>query len=124
MDVLRLKMTEKKRRQDQRGAAPKEICPKCKKEYLKIAAGREEKIWARIGQYCPNPSCDYIIKDLVELKEEAEQGTEQGDELKKRTAEFIFLHEQLNELAEQINALEKAAHGGQPTHMRHEGTEG
>ncbi|MPM61516.1 hypothetical protein SDC9_108376 [bioreactor metagenome] len=25
--------------------------------------------WKRIRQYFPNPECDYIIKDLVELEE-------------------------------------------------------
>ncbi|MDQ1275055.1 MAG: hypothetical protein QG610_628 [Euryarchaeota archaeon] len=27
----------------------------------------------RIGQYCLNPECDYIIKDMVELEEEKEK---------------------------------------------------
>lgn len=63
-------MEEIKRRQGQRGAAPKDICPKCKKEYLKTAGGRDGKIWKRIGQYCPNPACDYIEKDFVELEDD------------------------------------------------------
>ena len=117
-------MTETKRRQGQNGATPKTVCPECEKEYLKTAFATEKKKFVRIGQFCPNPACDYIIKDFVKLGGEVEKGTDEGDELQKRTAEFIFLHEQLNELAEQINALEKAAHGGQPTNMRHEGLEG
>jgi len=32
-----------------------------------------------IGQHCPNPDCDYIIKDLVELKEEEEETAEGTD---------------------------------------------
>ena len=66
-------MTETKpRRQGQKGATPKDICPKCGKEYLKTAGGREGRAWRRIGQYCPNPSCNYIVKDWVELEEETE----------------------------------------------------
>jgi hypothetical protein len=61
--------TEKKRRQGQCGATPKKVCPKCEKEYLKSANGREGKNWKRIGQYCPNPACDYILKDFVELED-------------------------------------------------------
>jgi hypothetical protein len=30
------------------------------------------KSWKRIGQYCPNPACDYIVKDFVEITEETE----------------------------------------------------
>jgi len=26
--------------------------------------------WKRIGQYCPNSACDYIVKDSVELGDE------------------------------------------------------
>ncbi len=69
-------MTEiKKRRQGQGGATPKEICPKCEKEYLKTAGGRMGRAWRRIGQYCPNPVCDYIVKDFVEFED-----TEEGEE--------------------------------------------
>jgi len=52
-------------RKDGESATPKEICPKCG-EYLKTAGGREGRVWRRIGQYCPNPGCDYIVKDFVE----------------------------------------------------------
>jgi hypothetical protein len=62
----------RKRRQGQGGATPKEICPKCEKEYLKTAGGREGRAWRRIGQYCPNPSCDYIAKDFTELEDTEE----------------------------------------------------
>jgi len=120
-------MTEPKRRQGQKGATPKPICPKCD-EYLKRNYIRElvngKQRFVKYGWICPNPTCDYITKNLAELEKKPQKDTDQRDELQKRTAEFIFLHEQLNELAEQINALEKAAHGGRPTHMRHEGTEG
>jgi hypothetical protein len=61
-------MTETKRRQGQGGATPKEICPKCEKEYLKTSYGTDRKKFKRIGQYCPNPACDYSIKDFVELE--------------------------------------------------------
>ena len=68
-------MAEKKRRQGQDGATPRTVCPKCEKEYLKTAFGTEIKKFVRIGQYCPNPECDYIIKDWVEL--EAIEGDEE-----------------------------------------------
>ena len=103
-------MTEIKRRQGQGGATPKTICPKCEKEYLKSASGRDGRVWKRVGQYCPNQACDYIIKDWVELndlEEGAEKGTDKGEKIKQLTAEFVKTHEQLNKLAEQINELEK-----------------
>jgi len=58
----------KKQQNGWSGATPKTICPKCEKEYLKTAGGRDGKTWKKIGQYCPNPTCDYIIKDFVELE--------------------------------------------------------
>jgi hypothetical protein len=66
-----------KRRQAQKKAdgtesVPKELCPKCE-NYLKTAGGREGKTWKRIGLYCPNPSCDYIIKDYIELEDMEEE---------------------------------------------------
>lgn len=68
-------MTETKRRQGQKGAEPKNVCPKCEKEYLKTSYGTDKKKFVRIGQYCPNPACDYIVKDFVELED-----TEDGEE--------------------------------------------
>jgi hypothetical protein len=65
-------VTVKKRRQGQGGATPKTICSKCDKEYLKTAWGQENKKMKRIGQYCPNPACDYIIKDWIEM--DADEG--------------------------------------------------
>ena len=62
-------MSEIKRRQGQRGCNPKEICPKCGKEYLKSATGRYGKVLKRVGQFCPNPACDYMVKDYVELED-------------------------------------------------------
>ena len=103
-------MTEIKRRQGQGGATPKTVCPKCEKKYLKSASGRDGRVWKRVGQYCPNPACDYIIKDWVELndlEEGAEQGTDKEEKIKQLTAEFVKTHEQLNKLAEQINELEE-----------------
>jgi hypothetical protein len=65
-------MAEKKRRQGQRGSTPKRVCPKCNDECLKTAFGTEGKRFKRIGQYCPNPACDYMVKDFVELEDETE----------------------------------------------------
>lgn len=95
-------MTEPKRRQGQRGATPKPICPKCG-EYLKrnYTRGNEERKRAYVGMgwSCPSVNCDYIIKDPVE--------PHKAYKIKKLTAEFMKMHEQLNRLAEQINELEK-----------------
>lgn len=66
-----MKVGERKQ-QGRGGAKPKQICPKCGKEYLETAGGKKGTSWKRIGQYCPNPSCDYIVKDFVELEEETE----------------------------------------------------
>ncbi len=73
-------MAEKKRRQGQKKtdgtiATPKQVCSKCG-EYLKMAGGRNGRAWRRIGQYCPNPACDYIVKDLVDLTGETESMNE------------------------------------------------
>lgn len=62
-----------RQQQGRGGAKHKPVCPKCEKEYLETAGGKKGKSWKRIGLYCPNPACDYIIKDLVEL-EDTEEG--------------------------------------------------
>lgn len=102
-------MVEKKRRQGQNGAAPKPICPK-HDEYLKRIYTREriDGKWHYIpyGWTCPSSSCDYIVKDFVELEDEAVEDTDKAGKIKKLTAEFIKTHERLNELAEQIKELE------------------
>jgi hypothetical protein len=64
----------------------------------------------RFGQFCPNPACDYVVKNLVEVKEEEEEtenDTDKAEKVKKLTVEFVKKHEELNRLAEQINELEK-----------------
>lgn len=66
-------MTEKKRRQGQirkdgKIATPKEICPKCG-EYLKTAWMLENRKYKRVGLTCPNTTCEYIVKDFVELED-------------------------------------------------------
>jgi hypothetical protein len=71
-------MTETKRRQGQRGSEPKPICPKCN-EYLKRIYIRTRKgsKWTNVpyGWTCTVSSCDYIIKDFVEIED-----TEEGEE--------------------------------------------
>jgi hypothetical protein len=106
-------MVEKKRRQG-RGKTLKTICPTCQQEYLQACMGWQtedgNRKLKRIGQYCPNPACDHIVKDFVELEdleEGTEKGTDKGEKIKQLTAEFVKTHEQLNKLAEQINELEK-----------------
>jgi C4-type Zn-finger protein len=89
-------MTEIKRRQGQNGETPKTVCPKCEKEYLKRNYTRElvysKQRFVKFGWICPNSSCDYIVKDLVEL-EDLEEGddesTNKAEKIKKLTAELI-----------------------------------
>jgi hypothetical protein len=64
-------MTETKRRQGQNGATPKQICPKCGK-YLKTAWMLKNRKYKRVGLCCPSLTCDYIVKDIVEIKDEDE----------------------------------------------------
>jgi hypothetical protein len=66
-------MVEKpKRRQGQRGATPKPICPKCG-EYMRRMYAHEsihgKRLYIGAGWACPIPACDYIIKDFVELED-------------------------------------------------------
>ncbi|WP_292372336.1 hypothetical protein [Methanosarcina sp. UBA411] len=64
------------RKQQGHGKAQKTICPKCGEEYLETAGGKKGNSWKKIGLYCPNPSCDYIVKDPVKLEEETESMNE------------------------------------------------
>lgn len=68
-------MTEKKRRQGQRGATPKHICPKCG-EYLKRNYTRElvegKQQFEKGGWTCPSKACDYITKDLEGIQKDKE----------------------------------------------------
>jgi|GEM_PF-3463915 len=68
------KLTETtKKRQGQKGVKKiKEVCPKCG-EYLKTAWILENRKWKRIGLSCPSSTCDYIIKDLVQLEDTEEE---------------------------------------------------
>lgn len=56
-----------KRYQGQRGATPKEICPKCG-EYLQLAyirksiPGEGKRTFKPVGLACPSDTCDYIKK--------------------------------------------------------------
>jgi len=68
-------MAEPKRRQGQKKqngkkAIPKEICPKCG-EYLRTASMRgsveQNRAYVRVGLCCPSLTCDYIVKDMVEI---------------------------------------------------------
>jgi hypothetical protein len=72
-------MVEKKRRQGQRGAIPKPICPKCN-EYMKRIYSRErmDGKWQYVGSgwMCPSSTCAYIIKDFIELEDIEEEQEE------------------------------------------------
>lgn len=69
-------MAEKKRRQGQRGAKPKDICPKCG-EYLQSCYIRGpievKRKNVKVGLCCPSETCDYIIKDFVEMEDTEEE---------------------------------------------------
>ena len=108
-------MTETKRRQGQKKAngttaTPKPLCPKCgeilRRNYTQEPVNGKRR-FIKSGWMCPSVTCDYIIKDLVELEDEADTGADKAYKIKKLTAEFMKMHEQLNRLAEQINELEK-----------------
>jgi hypothetical protein len=99
-----------RRQQGREGAKPKTICPKCEREYLKTAWMLENRKYRRVGLCCPSPSCDYILKDFIELEdaeEEIENNTDKAEKIKKLTQEFVKKHEELSRLAEMINELEK-----------------
>jgi ssDNA-binding Zn-finger/Zn-ribbon topoisomerase 1 len=57
-------------------AVPKEVCPKCDtimQRFYKRSGKDTKRAFISIGWYCPNPTCDYLIKDFVEL-EDTEEG--------------------------------------------------
>lgn len=82
-------MTEtKKYRQGQKKAdgskaIPKPLCPKCGeitvRAYTRGSAERK-RAYVPSGWMCPSSTCDYIIKDFVQLGEEQEE-TESINEL-------------------------------------------
>lgn len=73
-------MTKKMKRQGQkkpdgRTATPKPLCPKCGeitvRAYTRGNAERK-RAYVGCGWMCPSSTCDYIVKDFVELEEETE----------------------------------------------------
>lgn len=65
---------ETKRRQGQKRpdgstSTPKQLCPKCA-EYLKTVYIQEKRKNVRFGLGCPSKTCDYVVKDFVELEDE------------------------------------------------------
>jgi len=76
--------TIKKKRQGQTKpdgtkSTPKPLCLKCG-EYLKRCYTREmvdgKQRFVKSGWMCPSSTCDYIVKDFVELTEEPESFSE------------------------------------------------
>jgi hypothetical protein len=70
---------KEKRRQGQRGATPKPLCPECgeilKRTYTReLVDGKQRYIPA--GWSCPSITCDHMEKDLVELKEKEEENVD------------------------------------------------
>lgn len=72
--------TERKRRQGQKKAdgktaTPKQICPKCG-EYLQTCYIRKSSEagsrFLEAGLICPSSTCDYIIKNIVEIEDTEE----------------------------------------------------
>ena len=64
-------MAEKKRRQVQRGATTKSTCPKCGKYMRRCYVHESTGARSYIGAcwICSTSTCDYVIKDFVELDE-------------------------------------------------------
>jgi hypothetical protein len=57
-------------------AVSKPVCPKCDEimnRTYKRSNEANKRAYVGIGWYCPNPTCDYIIKDFEEL-EDTEEG--------------------------------------------------
>jgi hypothetical protein len=81
------KMTEKKRRQGQikpgsKQAVPKPVCPKCGEIMVRAyIRGNIESNRAYIGSgwMCPSSTCEYIIKDFVELEGMEEESNITGN---------------------------------------------
>jgi hypothetical protein len=62
---------------DGKKAVPKEVCPKCDtimQRFYKRSGKENQRAFISIGWFCPNPTCDCVMKDMVELEdtEEAE----------------------------------------------------
>jgi hypothetical protein len=60
-------------------AIPKPVCPKCDEIMIrcyKRSSEENKRAYVGIGWACPNASCDYIMKDLVELEDTEEGETE------------------------------------------------
>jgi hypothetical protein len=74
-------MAEKKRRQGQTKpdgtkATPKPVCPKCGEITVRISfRGDQSKKRAYIpaGWMCPSSTCDYVVKDFVEIEDTEEE---------------------------------------------------
>ncbi len=104
-------MTETKRRRGQNGAKPKTICPKCEKEYLKTAFGTEIKKFVRVGQYCPNPACDYMIKDFVELADDDEENVDEVKDFAEACCDQKSLKELKDALAREADETDMKTWG-------------
>jgi hypothetical protein len=70
-------MTEKKRRQGQTKpdgtkATPKPVCPKCGEITVRVSFRGDQskkRAYIPVGWMCPLSTCDYIIKDFVEIED-------------------------------------------------------
>jgi hypothetical protein len=72
-------MTERRQGQkkpDGTTAKAKPLCPKCGEMLVRVSYRGDKsrgRAYIPAGWMCPSPTCDYIIKDLVELIDEEEE---------------------------------------------------
>lgn len=56
-------------------AIPKAKCPKCSKIMVRVSyrGGKSQgRAYIPVGWMCPSKTCDYIIKDFVEIEDDEE----------------------------------------------------
>jgi hypothetical protein len=74
-------MNDSKRRQGQikadgTRATPKPVCPKCGEIMVRVSFRGDKnrgRSYIPTGWMCPSPTCDYIVKDYTELKDDEEE---------------------------------------------------
>lgn len=68
-DQKKVKRRQGREKPDGTFSVPRKLCPKCS-EYLKTVYIQEKRKNVRFGLGCPSKTCDYIVKDFVELEDE------------------------------------------------------
>jgi hypothetical protein len=105
-------MAEKKRRQGQTKpdgtkATPKPVCPKCGEITVRISfRGDQSKKRAYIpaGWMCPSSTCDYVVKEFVEIED-----TDENKKLRNRLSEksWYDLRAEIMKKDREIETLKK-----------------